>query len=385
LNVAVLADNLTFGGVNRYCLDLVVGLGAYPDVNVSLLALPDQSDGWLLHEAEARAVAVQVLPMRSTFDTRVVKQLRSWLAERRVDVLHSQDYRSNIISRLAVRAGRLRPRLVCTKHGLHYFPAASLRLRLFFILDYLSMFLSDRIIAVSEDAHKDLVRWGLRGKTQMIHNGTTIPSPVNPAARRMSRQALGIAPDAKVVVFVGRLTHQKGPEALVDVARRTMATMDNVVFLLVGDGPSKSDIRERAQDLSPRLRLLGRQEDVTPFYMAADVLFLPSRYEGLPMTLIEAFAHGLPAVASNVGGIPEVVTDGINGFLCNPTDFDIMCEKLLQLLNNDMLRQEFSARARHTAETHFSLERMCLATYHLYQQLCRSGPTDAVYERSPNT
>jgi len=369
MNIAILADNLTFGGVNRYCLDLADRLRTYPGVNVALWALPDQSAGWLLEAAQARDVTVQVLPMRSTFDLRVVAHIRRWLVEQRVDILHSQDYRGNIISRLAVRVGGLPARLVCTKHGLHYPPGTSGRLRLFFALDYLSMFMSDRIIAVSADTCQSLARWGLRKKLRIIHNGTALPASANPAARQLSRQTLDIPPDARVVVFVGRLTHEKAPETLVDVARKTMAALDNVVFLLVGDGPCMSDIQRRAQDLAPRFRLPGRQEDVTPFYLAADVLFLPSRYEGLPMTLLEAFAHGLPAVTSDVGGIPEVLQDGVNGFMCQADNTAQMCERLEKILRDDHLRNTMGAQARRTVETHFTIERMVSETWQLYRQL----------------
>lgn len=372
MNVTILAENLTFGGVSRYCLDLAEGLRAYPDVQVTLLALPDRRADWLLRAAETREVPVQVLPMRSTFDPSIIGRMRHWLRERQVDILHSQGYRSNLIARLAVRGGRLTTRLVCTVHGLHYSSAVSPRLRLFFMLDYLSMFTSDRVIAVSRDTCGQLMRRGLQQKTRVIHNGTVIPPPVDLEARRTSRQALGIAPHTKVVTFVGRLTHQKGPGALVDVARRMVSTMDNVVFLLVGDGPCMEDIRGCVQDLFPRVRLLGRQDDVTPFYTAADVLFMPSLYEGLPMTLIEAFAHGLPAVASRVGGVPEVIQDGVNGFLCEADQTAQMCERLEKILRDDALRHEMGAQARRSAETSFSIAQMCAHTYQLYRELDES-------------
>ena len=373
MNIAILADNLTFGGVNRYCLDLAEGLAVFPDVKVSLLALPDRSDGWLRQEADMRGVPLHVLPMRGVFDGQVVRQLRHWLADRHVDILHTQDYRGNIIARLAVRGGRVPTRLVCTMHGAHYFPAASARLRLYFTLNYLTMFVSDRIIAVSQGTYGQLARRGLKNKTQVIHNGTPIPQPLDLAGRLASRQALGIPPDAKVFIFVGRLVHQKGPAALINVARRTLSANANAIFLIIGDGPFLPAIKEHLQDLSPQVRFWGFQRDVTPFYSAADVLFLPSRYEGLPMTLIEAFARGVPAVASNVGGIPEVVDDGVNGFLCDPLAFDQMSERLLRLLDDGTLRQRLGDQACRTAQDSFSLEQMCRKTYALYLQLDRDS------------
>lgn len=367
MNIAILADNLICGGVNRYCLDLAESLMAYPDVRVSLLALPDQSAGWLLHAAEARGASVQALPMRGPLDLSVIGRLRRWLWERQVDILHSQSYRSNLIARLAVRGGRLRTRLVCTVHGIYPFAVAPLRLRLFYALDYLSMPMSDRIIAVSAATRTQLAGWRLAA--QVIRNGTVLPPLADWEARRASRQALGIAPDARVVLFVGRLAPEKGPDVLADVARMVTAALENAIFLIVGDGPSMLALRRRLQDASPRVILAGQHGDVTPFYRAADVLFLPSRSEGLPMTLIEAFAHGLPAVASRVGGIPEVVQEGVNGFLCDADQPAQMCERLERVLSDDALRREMGVQARRTVETDFTVERMSAETYRLYREL----------------
>jgi glycosyltransferase involved in cell wall biosynthesis len=184
---------------------------------------------------------------------------------------------------------------------------------------------------------------------------------------------LGLPPDAKIVLFIGRFNPQKGISTLLEVARRTLAERDGVIFLLVGDGELMPDAKMCAQTFGARMILAGQHRDVSRFYAAADLLFLPSRTEGLPMALIEAFAWGVPAIASNVGGIPEVVVDGVNGFLCDPMNSAHMCERLLQILSNDALRQSFGAHARSTAEANFSLERMSLETYRVYQQLCQGG------------
>ncbi len=371
MNIALLADNCAFGGINRYCLDLAEGLRAYPDANVSLLALEDRRNQWLPQEAAARGAPIQVLPMRSVFDLQVIQTLRQLLIERQVDVLHSQGYRSNMIARLAVRLARLPTKLICTVHGVYHFSEEPLRTRLYFVLDYLLLPTADRLIAVSEATRRKLARWGLSSKMQVIRNGTAIPPPVDLQSRRAGRQTLGIPSDARVVIFVGRLHPQKGIPTLVEVMRQTLSTMSDVFFLVVGDGPLMPDLQICAQEFGARMRLTGSQRDVAPFYAMADVVFLPSHTEGLPMVLIEAFAHGLPVVASDVDGIPEVVQDGTDGFLCHPTDAARMHERLVQLLEADALRKSFGVRARNTAETSFSLDHMVTATYQVYRSLVR--------------
>lgn len=373
MNIAILAENFVFGGINRYCLDLAEGLRAYPDANVSLLALEDRRSQWLPQEAAARGMPIEVLPMRSVFDFQVIQTLRHLLVERQVDVLHSQGYRSNMIARLAVRLARLPTKLICTVHGAYHFSEEPLQTRLYFVLDYLLLFTANRLIAVSEATRRKLARWGLRSKTQVIYNGTAVPQPVDPQARPAGRQALGIPPGARVVIFVGRLHPQKGIPTLVEVMRQTLSTMSDVVFLVVGDGPLMPDLQICAQEFGSRMILTGSQRDVAPFYAVADVVFLPSRAEGLPMVLIEAFAHGLPAVASDVDGIPEVVQDGINGFLCHPTDVARMHERLVQLLGDVALRRSLGVQARSTAEARFSLDHMILETWQVYGSLVSTG------------
>ena len=373
MNIALLADNLAFGGINRYCLDLAKGLQSYPDLEVALLALGDRNTPWLLDEAAARGIQVEVLPMHSVFDLRVVRQLRHLLLERRMDILHSQGYRSNLIARLAVRAGRLPTKLIWTVHGAYHFPTAPLRSRLFFALDYLTMGTMDRVIAVSEMTRQQLTMWESKDKTCVIYNGTVIPPPNDAKDRWTNRQTLGIPPDARVVLFVGRFSLQKGIPMLAEVIRKTLAGRDDVLFLVVGSGDLAAELESCAQEFGSRVMLTGPQRDVTPFYAVADVLFLPSRTEGLPLVLLEAFAHGVPVVASNVGGVPEVVEDGINGFLCDAKDTAQMHERLVQLLGDIALRRSFGVQARSTAEARFSLDRMILETCQVYRSLVPIG------------
>jgi glycosyltransferase involved in cell wall biosynthesis len=312
--------------------------------------------------------------MRSSFDVRVIPQLRRLLIERRVDILHSQGYRSNLVARLAVRLGRLPPKLLNTVHGIHHFPSASPASRLYYLLDYLTTHTADRVIAVSRATLEWLARWGLRSKMLVIHNGTALPPAVDLQARQTSRRKLGLAVSGKVVLFVGRLSPHKGIVSLLEIARKTLAGRADVLFLIVGDGELMAEVAKCAQASGGRMILAGQQTDLAPYYAAADVLILPSCTEGLPMVLLEACAWGLPAVASNVGGVPEVVTDGVNGFLCDSSSVSHMQQRVVQLLDDDVLRRNFGAQARSTIAANFSLERMTRATWQVYRSLIWRDP-----------
>ena len=366
MRVTLLAENLAFGGINRYCLDLAEGLRAYPDVNVSLLALGDCSDQWLLQEAAVLGRQVEILPMSGVFDLQVVKRLRCLLIERQVDILHTQGYRGNAIARLAVRLGRLPTKLICTVHGKSQFSSAPLRSRVYYALDYLTISASDHIIPVSVATGQQIAALCRGRPMTAIHNGTRLPNVPTTSTKLASRQLLDIPDGIRVVSFVGRLSPQKGIKTLIDVARRTLDGTVDVVFIVVGDGELRPMVESLAQEYEGRVLLFGAQRDVSVFYDVSDVLLIPSPMEGLPMVLLEALAHGIPVVASKVGGIPEVVINGYNGFLCNPADSDEMHRCILQILSDRTLQQELGYHARLTIESGFSLAHMAEETYRVY-------------------
>lgn len=295
--------------------------------------------------------------------------IRDIIAERAPEIIHSQGYRSNLVSRAAMLAAGRRTKAVCTVHGAYHFASAPLRSKVYYALDYSTMFLSDRVIAVSAGTQQRIKRWARDERVVVVHNGTVIPPIPSGRGRLGERRALGIPESAKVVCFVGRLSPQKGVALLIDVAKSIMRARDDVVFLIVGDGELGPQVDVCAREFAGRMMHVEAQQDVRPFYVVSDVLFLPSRSEGLPFALIEAFAFGLPAVGSKVGGVPEVLVDGYNGFLCQGDDGDMMKERICRVLGDDDLRHRLAVNARETIKGGFSLSTMVGATYQVYSAL----------------
>jgi glycosyltransferase involved in cell wall biosynthesis len=143
----------------------------------------------------------------------------------------------------------------------------------------------------------------------------------------------------------------------------------DIAFLIVGDGTMKSEIQSCCFDFPNRLFFTGHLNDVSPLYELADLLVLPSLSEGLPMVVIEAFAHGLPVLANNVGGVSEIVVDGYNGILCDAWDTASAYQKMSDLLNNNNIRREFSENAKKTIDDKFTVSLMVNKTYMIYQTL----------------
>ena len=194
-------------------------------------------------------------------------------------------------------------------------------------------------------------------------------SPGN-ADRAQSRKSFGVPLDAKVIAGVGRLNPQKNFSLFLDIAAALAPRFPELRFLLAGEGPEESMLREKVGvlGLTDRIFFAGYVADTRQVYAAADILLMPSRFEGLPMTLLEAMAMGLPVVASKLDGIAEVIEDGREGFLIEPTDTQGFVDRCAALLENPAKSSELATNARTKIEARFSVERMTSAVEAIYDQ-----------------
>lgn len=188
--------------------------------------------------------------------------------------------------------------------------------------------------------------------------------------RRESRAALGLPQDVPVIAGVGRLNPQKNFSLFLDIAAALAPKFPEARFLLAGEGPEGSMLREKAKALgiAERVVFAGYVADTRSVYVAADVLLMPSRFEGLPMTLLEAMAMGLPVVASKLDGIAEVVCDGKEGFLVGSGDAAGFADRAGRVLESEAVASGIAAEARAKIEAWFSVERMTSAVEGVYDR-----------------
>jgi glycosyltransferase involved in cell wall biosynthesis len=158
------------------------------------------------------------------------------------------------------------------------------------------------------------------------------------------------------------------------------ATGAPVELLLVGDGPTEYAVRRRAYDLGieDRVRFLGSRDDVAELMAASDIYVLATNWEGLPRSIIEALRAGLPVVATEQAGVPELVIHGDNGYLVERGNVDELAEMLARLISDAGLRAQMGARSRERYEAEFSFERMYRRTVGLYESLLGSVPGGAI-------
>jgi glycosyltransferase involved in cell wall biosynthesis len=205
----------------------------------------------------------------------------------------------------------------------------------------------------------------------------TIPGGVDPRrlepekGRESVRLALGLPNGAPTVLFLGALTWEKDPLAHVDIAARLHRRLPDVLHLVVGDGPLRGVVEQRVRDLGleRNVLLLGSRSDVGDLLSASDLMLLPSRTEGMPGCLIEAGMSGLPTVAYAVGGVADVVVNGVTGLLAPPGDASSLEASTFEVLRDPAARDAISRAAREHCRSRFDIGSIAPMYLRLYDEV----------------
>jgi glycosyltransferase involved in cell wall biosynthesis len=312
-------------------------------------------------------IPVHCLEYRRLADLAVLSRLVRLVQRERIELIHAHLPVAGLLARLAKR--RTGVRVVYTEHGVpgHYrWPTR--------IANALTYRLNDAVIAVSGDVARSVAGYVRGGRPRLV----TVPNAVEerlfthgPADAAAVRRAFGVPPGAPLVVTVGNLRAAKGHADLLQAARRVRADRPGVRFLIVGVGPREASLRRQAAQLAldGTVVLTGFRSDARDLIAVADLYVLPSRSEGLPVSLLEAMALGRPVVATHVGGIPEVLRHGVEGLLVPPADPEALAEAILALLADPDRRERLGAAARAGARGRFSMTAMTRAVELVYRQV----------------
>lgn len=307
-----------------------------------------------------------------------VKKARELHKKRHFDLIHAHVFGGALAGVMAGKALHLP--VVTTVHGLYskiwkeiaekgsFFSKQAER--------YIIRLPHDKLIAVSQMTARQIRELGVPlKKIEVIPNGVNLEK-FNPKVQSAKKQ-LGIKEDY-VVAFFGRLWKVKGIEYLVKAIPSVVEKIPNVKFIIVGEGPQKESLVKLVKDLDISGHVMFHApidySKMPAYIRASDCVVLPSLMEGLPVTALEAMACGVPVVATKVGGTPEVVKDGKNGFLLEPGRPKLIAEKLIKLLRNKKLRRRMGAAGRKFVEK-YDWGIIAERTFEVYQKLSKAdGP-----------
>ncbi|MBB1494616.1 glycosyltransferase [Propioniciclava sp. MC1595] len=275
---------------------------------------------------------------------------RGWPADLRrimagADVVHVHSPALASAARLVARSlpPSHRPAVVVTEHNewsSHRLPTR--------LLNGLTTPLDAHHWAVSDQVRDTMWPSRQAGYEVLIHGIDTEAVPVDPDARSRLRAELGIAEGEVLALTVANLRRNKDYPNLLRAAHRAVAVEPRLRFAAVGQGPLADEVRSLKAELGlgERFHLLGYRRDVHELMAAADLFTLGSAHEGLPVAVMEAFAAGLPVVATNVGGLPHQVREGVEGLLVPPGDADALASALVRVAGDDALRLRMAEAAR---------------------------------------
>jgi len=343
--------------------------GAVPPGEASLAGLAEEEGAEMRFVGELRQ---SVNPLN---DSRALAKLIRIARRFKPDVVHTHTAKAGFLGRQAALAVRPRPAIVHTYHG-HvlegYFGAA--KSRLYLELERAMARVSDRLIGVSQATVDDLVRLGVapRERFRVLPLGLDLAplAAIDQALRVRSRAELGVEPEDVLLVFVGRVVPIKRLEVLLRALAQTRESGRRLRLALVGDGEERPGLERLAAELgiSDDVFFLGYRRELQPVFAAADVAVLSSDNEGTPVSLIEAAAAGLPAVATDVGGVHEVVSEE-TGVLVPPGDPAALGNALAAIAGDEDRRRRFGAAARRRALERYDAARLLADIDALYREL----------------
>jgi glycosyltransferase involved in cell wall biosynthesis len=299
---------------------------------------------------------------RAGTDLKAILRIRSILQKEKPFIVHTHTPKAGIIGRWAAWLAGV-PVIVHTYHGFGFSDLIAWWKKLAYIwVERMTARLTTGFVVVSENNLRKGEIYGLFGRQNcdLIMSGIDVPkfrriAPV-PASKKME---LCFAATDKIVGTIASLKPPKALHLLLEVAKMVSEQVADVKFVIAGDGELRAQLEAQIRELRLEsvVRLLGWRRDVPELLRLFDIFVLTSLWEGLPRVLVEASLTGVPVVAFDVDGVPEVVVHGRNGYLVTPGDLDAMTRRIIELLRNDDLRANLGQESCVLAEE-FSVERM---------------------------
>ena len=375
--VFFLVDSLEIGGTETQAVELALRLDpARYAVTLGCLRMR----GPLLAKLEGSGVSVMEWAVRGGVNSpRGIYQiirLARFLRREGFDVVHTHDLWSNLLGIPAARLARV-PVVISSRRDLAHLAWYTPRRRKF--LRYLQS-LSSAVLVNSAQIREQLVHEdGFNpGFIRVVHNGIDV-APFSRLVSDRERLFPGLENHTLIVSTGNMHSDVKGHPTLIEAAQSICAKFPQVKSVLIGDGEKRAEFESKVSELGlqHKFLFLGSRENVPEILACCDMAVLPSHAEGFSNALLEYMAMGLPTVATDVGGNPEVIENGINGLLVRPNDPTALIDTISSLLENPHFAAQLGAAARERVRRHFDLAQLSFNVDALYTELlqARSGVT----------
>ncbi len=370
IEVCHMASGDRWAGTEGQLATLLKALVRRKDLGVSAIFL---NEGRLAEEARQCGIKVCVVPESQHNFFQVLSKATRFLAEKNVQILHSHRYKESLLSAfLAHRCGV--PFHVCGRHGAPEPFTGWRRYKqgLLQTLDGLvARYFTDRVVSVSEELRRQLTRYLPASKVVTIYSGVDEEKVFSPFSVSEAKQRLGIPAEYGVIGTAGRLDPIKRLDIFLGAAQQIAASRPNARFVIAGEGKEESSLRALARRLGvqDRVLFLGHRSDVYDVLRAMDIFVLCSDHEGLPNALLESLYLGVPVVVRPVGGVAEVIQDGVNGTWVESSEPSALAAACLELLHDDTRRILLARAGAEVIAKNFTADRSADQVAQLYRSL----------------
>lgn len=298
---------------------------------------------------------------------RVAYKIYSILRKSKFDLIHTTGYFADICGQPVAKLLKIPG--ISTCHGFIY---NDRKLKFYYMLDKIVLRLCRKIIAVSDGIRTELLRSGLDdSRIEVIQNAVVnyFNEQELHDLRNENRSNLSIRPDEFVLGFVGRLSEEKGLVYLIEAISEVINNIATVRLLIVGDGPLREELEQLVRDkgLGSNIIFTGFQENSEDWFPSFDLFVLPSLTEGTPMVLLEAMAIGIPVIASQVGGIPNIINNEENGILVPSKNSKALSQAILKVYQSQRLRKILSLNAKKTIKKKYNIKNWIKKIEDIYQ------------------
>lgn len=367
----------TVGGTGKHLRYLATRLdpGRF-EVSVICSLQRDPAYGQVLQQMRDAGVRVEIVPMvrevSPLADWRAYWEIRRLVRRLKPDIVHAHSSKAGFLARMAAHSLGVRATLYTPHCFAFQMEADPLRLTAYRRLERMAGKWTTRLIAVSSEERKLAVKARIcpEERVTVLFNGLDLHELDDQLPREQARRELGVSPRQLVVGAVGRLCAQKAPQDFVHAAGQVALERGDIRFVWIGGGELEQSMRRLASSYGRELIVFaGQRPDAVSLYSAFDVFVVCSRWEGCPYSALEAGASGLPIVSTAVGGMQDIVVDGMTGLLVPPRRPEHIARAIINIFSNDARREAMGQTGRERIRDQFSLERHIKRMQDLYEEV----------------
>ncbi len=363
VRVMHLTYDMRIGGTEMVIKNLIEG-NDDPTIEMSIFCIETPLGPWG-EELQAAGIPITTQARQPGFDTRLIGAIRGHIKEHNIDILHCHQYTPWVYGALA--AAFTKTKVIFTEHGRFYPDASSWKRRW---VNPILLKLTDHVTAISKATKQALVDYEFipAERIEVIYNGIKPLIANNEDVQRL-RDSLGLSGKHYILGTVARLDPIKNQKMMINAFSSVLQTQPEAKLIIVGDGEEMSSLREQVKQLGIQNSVIFTGYKPQPSaYIALIVVFLLSSFsEGTSMTLLEAMSLGKPCIVTNVGGNPEIITNGTNGYVTPNDDAEEFAKATVALLKDQNLYEKMSGAAQQVFNEKFNVTDMSQRYHNLYR------------------